>query len=214
MDWSVAFARSPLVAIRRGITPDAAMTVVGALLDEGFTRVEVPLNAPNAMDSLNRPGSRFAKDAVIGAGTVLTPIQVCQIKAAGGRLVVSPNYDARVASAVLQHGIVDGPGVRTESEASAALKAGTTSLKLFSAKMFQAAVVKSLRFVLPALSVLLPVGSIAPVAMVAYAEAGATGFELGSALCRPSMTPAEAGADAHTFYLAWSSLQKETQDAT
>ena len=122
MDWSVAFASCPLVAILRGITPDAALPVVGALLDKGFTIVEVPLNSANAIDSINRLSSRFAKDAVIGASTVLTPTQVCQVRAAGGRLVVSPNYDARVACAALQNGMVYGPGFGTESEAFAALQ--------------------------------------------------------------------------------------------
>ena len=214
MDWSVAYARCPLVAILRGITPDAALPVVDALLDAGFTIVEVPLNSPDALHSIDRLSTRFGKDAVIGAGTVLTPAQVGHVEAAGGRLVVAPNFDARVASEALQRGLVYGPGVTTATEAFAALDAGATFLKLFPADMIPPAAVKALRAVLPVASVLLPVGGVTPTSMASYAKAGANGFGLGSALFRPGTTATEVGYSARVFLEAWSSLQEEMQDAT
>lgn len=207
MDWSLAFAKCPLVAILRGITPEAALPVVAALLNEGFAIVEVPLNSPNALESINRLSSRFAGDAVIGAGTVLTPAQVRQVESAGGQLVVAPNFDVRVATEVSKAGMSYGPGVGTATEAFAALEVGATFLKLFPAEMIPPAAVKAMRAVLPAASLLLPVGGITPVAMASYVKAGATGFGLGSAIYRPGMTAAEVGAAARIFHQAWSSLQ-------
>lgn len=213
MDWSVAYARCPLVAILRGITPDAALPVVDALLDAGLTIVEVPLNSPDALHSIDRLSTRFGKDAVIGAGTVLMPAQVGHVEAAGGQLVVAPNFDARVASEALQRGLVYGPGVGTATEAFAALDAGATFLKLFPAEMIPPAAVKALRAVLPVASVLLPVGGVTTVSMASYAKAGANGFGLGSALYRPGRTATEVGSSARLFLEAWSSIQKEMQDA-
>lgn len=213
MDWNVALARCPLVAILRGITPEAALPVVDALLDAGFTIVEVPLNTPDALHSIDRLSARFGNDAVIGAGTVLTPAQVANVEAAGGQLVVAPNFDSWVASETVQRGLTYGPGVTTATEAFAALDAGATFLKLFPAEMIPPAAVKALRAVLPAGSVLLPVGGITPVSMASYAKAGANGFGLGSALYRPGRTATEVGSSARVFLEAWSSLQEEIQVA-
>lgn len=69
---------------------------------------------------------RFAKDAVIGADTVLTPVQVGRFKAAGGQIVVAPNYDSRVAVEVLQAEKAYGSGVGTAIEAFAAPESGAT----------------------------------------------------------------------------------------
>ena len=214
MDWSVAFARCPLLAILRGITSDEAMTVVDALMEAGFTIVEVPLNSPDALHSIDRLSTRFGKDAVIGAGTVLTPAQVGHVEAAGGQLVVAPNFDARVASEALRRGLAYGPGVTTATEAFAALDIGATFLELFPAEMIPPAAVKASRAVLPVASVLLPVGGVTPVSMASYAKAGAKGFGLGSALYRPGTTATKVGSSARVFLEAWSSLQKEMQDAT
>ena len=213
-DWSVALTRCPLVAILRGITPDAALPVVDASLDAGFTIVEVPLNSTGALHSIDRLSTRFGKDAVIGAGTVLTPAQVGHVEAAGGQLVVAPNFDARVASEAFQRGLIYGPGIATATEAFAALDAGATFLKVFPAEMIPPAAVKALRAVLPIASVLFPVGGVTPDSMASYAKAGANGFALGSALYRPGVTATEVGSSARIFVKAWSVLQEEMLDAT
>ncbi|MFM2281149.1 MAG: hypothetical protein RLZZ444_3380 [Pseudomonadota bacterium] len=209
--WDDAIRRCPLVAILRGITPADAVPVVGALLEEGFTIVEVPLNSPDALNSIQQLSARFGADAIIGAGTVLTVAQAEQVHAAGGRLVVAPNFDPNVAAEALRHGMAYCPGVGTATEAFAAYNSGARVLKLFPAEMIPPTAVKALRAVLPTSAVLLPVGGITPAAMENYARAGANGFGLGSMLYRPGATPAEVGLSARSFVRAWSCLQNETQ---
>ena len=73
------------------------------------------------------------------------------------------------------------------------------ALKLFLAEAIVPAVVKAWRAVQPPGCRLLPVGGITPGAMAAYLDAGASGFGLGSALCRPGDTPEKVRASAGMF---------------
>ena len=66
----------PLVAILRGITPQQSEDVVEALYGAGFRLVEVPLNSPNPLDSIERIAKQFGDDMLVGAGTVLSTDQV------------------------------------------------------------------------------------------------------------------------------------------
>ncbi len=207
IDWTDAFDACPLVAILRGLTPDTAEPVVGALIDAGFRIIEVPLNSPDPLDSIARLARRFGDRAVIGAGTVLTPEQVDQVQAAGGRLIIAPNFDPAVARAAARHRLIYGPGVATVSEAFAALQAGAAVLKLFPAEMIPPIAVKAMRAVLPRDARVLPVGGIAPGTMAPYLAAGADGFGLGSALYKPGMTADQVGANARDFVTALAGLR-------
>lgn len=203
MEWNRAFETCPLVAILRGLAPDEAEGIGAALTGEGFTLIEVPLNSPEPLDSIARLAHRFADRAVIGAGTVLHPDQVEAVARAGGRLIVAPNFDPRVAAAARRLGLIYGPGIGTVSEAFAALEAGADFLKLFPAEIIPPAAVRAMRAVLPGAARMLPVGGIDATTMQAYIAAGADGFGLGSALYRPAITPAELGPRASAIVAAW-----------
>ena len=140
---------------------------------------------------------------LVGAGTVLSPREVREVHAAGGRLVVSPAFDAQVVTTALDLGMVCLPGVLTPSEAFAALRLGAQGLKLFPAEMTPPAVVKALRAVIPAQVPLLPVGGVTPQNLGAYRAAGASGAGLGSALYRPGDDAARVRAQAQAFVQAW-----------
>src|ERR1700712_3264952 len=176
--WQACIEQLPLVAILRGITPDEAEAVGDALVGAGWRLLEVPLNSPQPLRSIEILARRFPH-ALVGAGTVRTPEEVRQVHAAGGRLVVSPHFDARVVEGTRELGMLALPGVLTASEAFAALAAGASALKLFPAEMIPPAAVKALRAVLPPEVLLMPVGGIAPVTMAGYRAAGAHGFGIG-----------------------------------
>jgi 2-dehydro-3-deoxyphosphogalactonate aldolase len=192
----------PLVAILRGLPAIDALEIGTALVDEGWRLIEVPLNSPQPLKSIETLAAAFPQ-ALIGAGTVLTTQQVNEVHAAGGRLVVSPNFNADVVRAAVQLGMVCLPGVATASEAFAALAAGANGLKLFPAELITPPVVKALRAVLNADTVLLPVGGITPSNMAVYRTAGANGFGLGSALYQPGMGAAGVAHKARAFIAAW-----------
>jgi 2-dehydro-3-deoxyphosphogalactonate aldolase len=196
------FAACPLVAILRGLTPEEAEGVGEALIAAGVRIIEVPLNSPDPLDSIARLAARFGGEALIGAGTVLTPADAARVAEAGGGLIVAPNTDPRVIRAAKAAGLASAPGCFTPSEAFAALEAGADALKLFPAEAAPPAVVKALRAVLPRAVPLIAVGGITPAAMAAYRAAGADGFGLGSALYAPGMTAAEVGARARSFVTA------------
>jgi 2-dehydro-3-deoxyphosphogalactonate aldolase len=192
----------PLVAILRGIHPNEALDVGRALADAGWHMIEVPLNSPQPLVSISALTAAFPH-LLIGAGTVLNVDQVRDVHKAGGKLVVSPNFNADVVRAAADLGMVCLPGVLTATEAFAALDAGATGLKLFPAEMIPPAAVKALRAVLPAATKLLPVGGIDAKNMAAYMAAGANGFGIGSALYKPGRSSDEVRRIALDFKAAF-----------
>ncbi|TGX55203.1 2-dehydro-3-deoxy-6-phosphogalactonate aldolase [Sphingomonas gei] len=200
--FDAAFARCPLIAILRGVKPDEVEGIGDALVDAGFTLIEVPMNSPDPLDSIARLARRFEGRAVIGAGTVLRESQVEQVRAAGGTMIISPNANIAVIAASASAGMVSLPGIATPSEAFAAIDAGATALKLFPAEGSSPGILKAMRAVLPKDLRLLPVGGVAPDNMAPWREAGAAGFGLGSALYKPGLTAAEVGERARAFVSA------------
>ena len=188
-----------LVAIIRGVTPDEAEAIGGAIFDAGIRIIEVPLNSPDPLASIERLAARFGESALIGAGTVLDPQQVEQVRNAGGRLVVSPNTNGDVIRATVAAGMVSSPGYFTPSEGFEALAAGAHALKLFPAEAATPAVVKAQRAVLPPQVPLLVVGGIQPDNMQPWLDAGANGFGLGSGLYAPGRSAEDTAARARAY---------------
>ena len=197
-----AMAALPLVAILRGIRPDEASGIGNALVDAGFRIIEVPLNSPQPLQSIQTLAVQFPQ-TLVGAGTVLSVKDVLAVHAAGGQLVVAPSFNAAVVKEAVRLGMVCLPGVLSATEAFAALELGATGLKLFPAEMIPPAAVKALRAVIAADIALLPVGGVTPRNIAEYRMAGASGFGIGSALFKPGLDAAQVGANARDFAAAW-----------
>ncbi len=201
--FDAAFDRLPVVAILRGLRPDEADGIAGALIDAGIGLIEVPLNSPEPFESIRRMIARHGGRAVFGAGTVLEPGDVEKVAAAGGQMIVAPNFDPRVVEAALARGLVALPGVMTPSEAFAALRLGAHALKLFPGEMVGPPVVKALRAVLPRAARLLVVGGVDAANLAAFQAAGADGFGIGSALFRPGDAPSAVAAKSVALLAAF-----------
>ena len=192
-----------LIAILRGVRPDEVEAIGSALYEAGFRIIEVPLNSPEPLQSIATLRRTLPADCIIGAGTVLSPEAVLQVKETGGELIVMPHSDARVISAAKEAGLCCAPGVATVTEAFAALAAGADVLKMFPAEQLGPHVVKAWRAVIPTSVALLPVGGILPSSVSVFIDAGASGFGLGSALYKPGLTAAAVGENAKAFVSAW-----------
>ncbi|WP_137897399.1 2-dehydro-3-deoxy-6-phosphogalactonate aldolase [Sphingomonas sp. 2SG] len=200
--FAEAFAACPLVAILRGLTPAEAEGVGDALVDAGFTLLEVPLNSPDPLTSIAAMAKRYAGRAMVGAGTVLTPEAVAQVADAGGELIISPNTNTDVIRASVARSLVSLPGYYSPSEGFAALAAGAHALKLFPADGASPAFLKAQRAVLPKDLKVLAVGGISPDNMAQWRAAGADGFGLGSNLYRAGKSVADVARDAAAFVTA------------
>lgn len=189
----------PLVGIIRGVTPDEAEAVAAAIFDAGIRIIEVPLNSPDPLASIRRLATAFGDRALIGAGTVLEPGQVAEVKSAGGRLIVSPNTNPAVIRATVAAGLIASPGYFTPSEAFTAIEAGAHALKFFPAEASTPAVVKAQRAVLPKQIPLIVVGGIQPGTFKLWLDAGADGAGLGSGLYVAGQSPAVTAEKARAF---------------
>jgi 2-dehydro-3-deoxyphosphogalactonate aldolase len=189
----------PLIAIVRGIAPDEAEAIGEAVQQAGIRIIEVPLNSPDPLNSIERLAKKFGDSLLVGAGTVLTVDQVRQVRDAGGRIVVSPDTNTDVIAATVEAGLVSSPGYFTPSEAFAAIRAGAHSLKLFPAEGASPALLKAHLAVIPRDIPILAVGGIAPDNMRPWLDAGAVGFGLGSGLYKPGQSAAETLEKARAY---------------
>jgi 2-dehydro-3-deoxyphosphogalactonate aldolase len=195
-------ARSPFVAILRGVRPEEVVPVAQAVVEAGWCVIEVPLNSPAPFASIARLSEALAADILVGAGTVRTPAEVDRVAEAGGRLIVMPHADVAVIAHAARRGLIVLPGVHTATEAFAAIDAGADALKLFPAEIGGPPLLKALRAVLPKQVPVLPVGGVAPDTVAVWRAAGAAGFGVGSALYRPGDDAATVGGRARDFVAA------------
>jgi 2-dehydro-3-deoxyphosphogalactonate aldolase len=176
------------------------------LIDAGFQAIEIPLNSPDPFRSIEKAVRLAPAHCLIGAGTVLAPEEVDALAAAGGRLVVSPNIDARVIARAAAHGMITMPGVFTATEALLAIGAGASGLKFFPASVLGARGIAAIRAILPGGVEISAVGGISEADFVAYALAGIRSFGLDSSLYRPGASAAEVGAKARAAIAAYDAV--------
>jgi 2-dehydro-3-deoxyphosphogalactonate aldolase len=89
-DFRRHFLDCPLIAIIRGVVPDEVEGIGDALFEAGFRIIEVPLNSPEPLRSIERLARRYGDSALIGAGTVLQPEQVASVADAVGASLSPP----------------------------------------------------------------------------------------------------------------------------
>ena len=193
----------PIVAILRGVQPDEVVDIAEALLEAGIRAIEVPLNSPAPLISVERLCAAFGDRALCGAGTVLSPGDVDDVAERGGRLIVTPNCDTAVIERAVARGLVVMPGFTSPTEAFAAVKAGAEALKLFPAGSYGPGHLKAIKDVLPARIACYAVGGVGADTMESWIAAGAAGFGIGGEIYRPGMTAETVKKRAETLVAAY-----------
>ena len=207
----------PIVAILTGLTSARAAEVGRALVDAGVTILEVPLRGQGegeALKAIFELAIAVGDRALVGAGTVLTVEQVRRVKAAGAKLIVSPNLDEAVVKATKEAGMVSLPGVYTPTECLQAVALGADGLKLFPTDGTSPRMLKAMLAVLPSEVPVLAVGGVDAKMVGTWWAAGARGFGVGSSLWKPSMTTEQVSALAVELVGAVEAARKPKEAAS
>ncbi|WP_085905046.1 2-dehydro-3-deoxy-6-phosphogalactonate aldolase [Kiloniella majae] len=192
-----------IIAILRGIKPDEVAEITDALISEGISKIEVPLNSPDPFTSIERMLKHAGDRATIGAGTVLDEEAVKQLAGIGAKMVVSPDCNSDVIQATKASNMLSYPGVFTASESFTALRNGADGLKFFPASLLGIEGFKALKSVLPANTKTYAVGGIGPSNFQEWEAAGITGFGMGSSLYKPGITAREIALNARETVKAY-----------
>ena len=192
-----------LVAILRGLTPADAVAIADVLIEEGFEALEVPLNSPDPLRSIELIAGRHGGHALVGGGTMLSVAHVDQVAGAGGQLMVSPNMRPAVIAHAAARGMVTMPGVLSPTEAFDALEAGASGLKFFPASILGPQGIAALMAVLPKGTVVGAVGGVGPANMADYVKASVTTFGMGTAVYRPGDDAATVRGNARALVAAY-----------
>ncbi len=124
MPFNTLLQKTGLVAILRGVKPDEIVAIGEKLYAAGFRLIEIPMNSPEALQSISLLRDALPKDCLVGAGTVLSVEQVVAVKEAGGQIIVMPHCDTAVIRRARALGMYCAPGVATPTEAFAAIEHG------------------------------------------------------------------------------------------
>lgn len=193
----------PLLAILRGIRPEEVLQHCEVLIAAGFRAVEIPLNSPQALSSVQSSLQAFGNDIWIGAGTVLHPTEIEQLAACATRFIVTPNTNLNLITLAKARGLYSCIGCMTASEAFGALEAGANALKIFPAGPLGPKYISALKAVLPAHIPLYAVGGITPQNIADYLAVGCIGAGLGSDLYQAGQSPEKTLQRAHAFVAAY-----------
>ena len=120
----------PVIVIEK---EEQAVPLAKALVKGGLPVLEVTFRTQAAAGAIAAI-CREVPEAVVGAGTLLTPQMVMDAKAAGAVFGVAPGFDPAVVAEAKAQELPFCPGIATASELSQALTAGCELVKFFPAE--------------------------------------------------------------------------------
>ncbi len=126
-------ARAPVLPVIALTRLEDAVPLARTLVDAGLPVLEVTLRSPIALDAI-RAIAAEVPDAVVGAGTVLTPDDLAAVAAAGAAFAISPGATDALLAAAAEAPIPFLPGIATASELMRGLEHGLTRFKCFPAE--------------------------------------------------------------------------------
>jgi len=174
-----------IVAILRGAQPDDVLHIANALCEGGVKLLEVTLNSPDALLSINKISNTLGSHVFVGAGTVLDAEMAKAAMDAGAQFIISPSLDVEIIQATKQGGAVSIPGAFSATEILSAYKNGGDIIKVFPASIGPA-YFKDLRGPFPHIP-LMPTGGVNLTNIREFQKAGAVAFGVGSGLADTSL---------------------------
>src|SRR5579875_3215634 len=190
-------AHSSVMAVLRGMPPDETVELCERAWRVGVELVEVTLQSPEAVASLEAA----VKAAAEQGRTVASVELVRKAAQAGAVFTVAPGYDPEVARSSLDAGLAHLPGAATATEVQQAVGLGLVWLKAFPAAQLTPAWFKAMLAPFPNVRFVATGGVDAHNARE-FLQAGATAVGVGSALAHPSQLELLAGLSSGTGNLS------------
>jgi 2-dehydro-3-deoxyphosphogluconate aldolase/(4S)-4-hydroxy-2-oxoglutarate aldolase len=123
---------SPVIPVLVLDDLEAARPLAEALVGGGLPVLEVTLRTPNALRIITEMAR--VQGAIVGSGTVRSPLQMEHSVDSGAQFMVSPGASPRLLEAAEEYAIPLLPGIGTPTEAMTAAEHGYTFLKFFPAE--------------------------------------------------------------------------------
>jgi 2-dehydro-3-deoxyphosphogluconate aldolase / (4S)-4-hydroxy-2-oxoglutarate aldolase len=192
------------VAVIRGERVADAAGLAETLADAGIRSIEFTFTIPDVLAAIE---AAAGSAAVVGAGTVRDDRQARDALSAGAQFIVSPACVPEVARVAVEAGVPVFLGALTPTEIDAALKAGTSAVKLFPAGLGGPLYLRDLRGPFPHAD-FIPSGGVTVDNARGFLDAGAIAVYAGSSLAPPELVAAgdhdEIGRRAPAFLAALS----------
>ncbi|OYR42200.1 2-dehydro-3-deoxyphosphogluconate aldolase [Halorubrum sp. Ib24] len=171
---------SGVIAILRDVDTDDAGAVADAVVDGGVTALEVTVDSPNAMASIELISDRV-EDVLVGAGTVLDAETARAAQLAGAEFLVTPTVNRDVIRTANSYGTPIVVGAYTPTEVLEAYQGGADAVKVFPAKTGGPDHVAAIGGPLSQIP-LVPTGGVGAENAGAYIQAGAVAVGVGSSI--------------------------------
>lgn len=132
---NVVLDASPVMPVLAFKSVEEAVEVSTLLYECGVRVFEITLRHETALEAIKQVSAELPGDAIVGAGTILSPDLAKTARNAGAAFGVSPGLTKELGTAVRAMGWAFLPGVSTISEAMAARDMGFEALKFFPASV-------------------------------------------------------------------------------
>ncbi|CAN7612890.1 bifunctional 4-hydroxy-2-oxoglutarate aldolase/2-dehydro-3-deoxy-phosphogluconate aldolase [Peribacillus frigoritolerans] len=169
-----------IISIVRGAKPEDTLKIAKALRDGGVRLIEITLNSPNALESIELISQELGEEMVVGAGTVLDPETARAALLAGSKFILSPTVHLETIKMTKRYGAVSIPGAFTPTEILTAYENGGDIIKVFPASVGPN-YFKDIRGPLSHIP-LLPTGGVTLDNITEFQKVGVVGFGIGSSL--------------------------------
>lgn len=171
-----------ILAVIRGPSQELTLKMVKSLVKGGVTGIEITFTTPNALKVVQALDKEFAKDIVLGMGTLTEAEQAENAKDAGATFLVSPHTEEELAKAMVKTGLPVMMGALSPSEVMKAWSLGSDVIKIFPGSLGGPGFMKSLKGPFPDIP-MMPTGGVSEKNLGDWFRAGAFAVGAGSNLC-------------------------------